>query len=58
LKAFLFNVRKYLKDKWKVKNLFSKNAAKQRNVYIRYSLFPFLKVMSTFEIINSLAGEV
>jgi len=31
-----------MKLKYKVKNIFSLNAAKLRNVYIKFSLYPFL----------------
>lgn len=42
MNAFLYNVKKYMKLKYKIKNLFSVNAAKKRNVYIKFSLYPFL----------------
>ncbi|CAK89010.1 unnamed protein product (macronuclear) [Paramecium tetraurelia] len=42
LNAFLHNAQKYFKLKYKIKNLLSVNAAKQRNVYIKFSLYPFL----------------
>lgn len=38
----MYNVEKYMRLKYKVKNIFSINAAKLRNVYIKFSMYPFL----------------
>ncbi|KAM3139597.1 hypothetical protein pb186bvf_008242 [Paramecium bursaria] len=42
LSAFLYNVQKCLKYKYQIKKIFSHNAAKGRNVFIKYAFYPFL----------------
>jgi hypothetical protein len=49
LKAFIYNVNRYLKERFKLKGIFSKNAAKQRNVQIKNSVAPFLGVLFHLE---------